>query len=418
MSSYQLALIGTTVALVAAVEALYATRTGKAIKAVAEHREAALLRGIDPNVVSRYLFFAGGCFAALTGYLASPLLYASTTMASGLLLLGFAAAAVGGVGSSRGAPVAGIVIGVAEPPARSCCRPAINRRWCLRSRWRCCSRALKACLATRPHGRSSVSRALAAATLALVVVAVAVPLLMRAAAQCRTVRDPTGVYLIVALGLNFLTGYAGQISVGHGALVAIGAYASAIATTSGGFAFWVGALLAMAAASGLGALMALPAMRLSNWYFALITLFFAQVVADLLGEMTWLTGGFTGISGIPAPELFGRPLGDAGMYGLVVALAGLAFAGLRTLIHSRLGRAMVATRDNPLAAVASGVSLVRVRMIAFVVSAALAGLGGALYAAQKSVISTDDFGVDFSIFFCSSLSSAARVVNWGRWSAR
>ena len=208
-----------------------------------------------------------------------------------------------------------------------------------------------------------------------------------------------GIYMIVALGLNFLTGYAGQISVGHGALVAIGAYALAIAETSGGLSFWSGAVIAMAAASGIGALMALPALRLSNWYFALITLFFAQVVSDLLGEMTWLTGGFTGIAGIPAPSLFGHALGDSEMYALVVGTVLVAFALLRNLIHSRLGRAMVAAQDNPLAAAASGISLVRVKMIAFVISAMLAGLAGALFAAQKTVISTDDFGVDFSIFF-------------------
>ena len=208
-----------------------------------------------------------------------------------------------------------------------------------------------------------------------------------------------GIYMIVALGLNFITGYAGQISVGHGALVAIGAYALAIAETSGGLSFWSGAVIAMAAASGIGALMALPALRLSNWYFALITLFFAQVVSDLLGEMTWLTGGFTGIAGIPAPSLFGHALGDSEMYALIVGTVVIAGALLRNLIHSRLGRAMVAARDNPLAAAASGISLVRVKMIAFVISAMLAGLAGALFAAQKTVISTDDFGVDFSIFF-------------------
>ena len=114
ISSYQLALIVLTFVLVGLVEALYSTRTGKAIKAIAEHRDAAVLRGIDPIFINRCSFFVGGCFAALTGYLASPLIYASTAMASGLLLKGFAAAAVGGVGSSFGALVAGLVIGIAE----------------------------------------------------------------------------------------------------------------------------------------------------------------------------------------------------------------------------------------------------------------------------------------------------------------
>jgi branched-chain amino acid transport system permease protein len=114
ISSYQIALIAFTVLLIAIIEALYQTRTGRAILAVAENRDAALLRGIDPSTLSQWSFFLGGSLAALTGYLAAPIMFASTSLGGALLLKGFAAAAVGGLGSNKGALAAGLLIGLTE----------------------------------------------------------------------------------------------------------------------------------------------------------------------------------------------------------------------------------------------------------------------------------------------------------------
>src|SRR5258706_6064741 len=114
ISSYQIALIVLTILLVAVVELLYGSLWGKAALAVAEDRDAALLRGIDPASISRWSFALGGAFAALTGALASPVLSASTTLGGMLLLKGFAAAAIGGLGSNRGALIAGYMIGLTE----------------------------------------------------------------------------------------------------------------------------------------------------------------------------------------------------------------------------------------------------------------------------------------------------------------
>jgi len=114
ISSYEIALVVLTLILVAVVERVYRTLKGKAVMAVAEDREAALLRGIDPNSLSRWSFFLGAAFAAMTGILAAPILYASTSLGPDLLLKGFAAAAVGSIGNNRGALVAGYMIGVTE----------------------------------------------------------------------------------------------------------------------------------------------------------------------------------------------------------------------------------------------------------------------------------------------------------------
>jgi branched-chain amino acid transport system permease protein len=114
VSSYQIALVLLTLALVAGIERLYRSLWGKAALAVAEDRDAALLRGIDPRVISRWSFALGGAFAALAGALAAPVLSASTTLGVMLLLKGFAAAAIGGLGSNRGALLAGFMIGLVE----------------------------------------------------------------------------------------------------------------------------------------------------------------------------------------------------------------------------------------------------------------------------------------------------------------
>lgn len=111
---YQLALVAFTLVLIAAIEALYQTRMGRAVIGVAENRDTALLRGINPATLSVCSFFLGGALAGLTGWLAAPILFASTSLGAGLLLKGFAAAALGGLGSNRGALVAGLVIGLTE----------------------------------------------------------------------------------------------------------------------------------------------------------------------------------------------------------------------------------------------------------------------------------------------------------------
>lgn len=208
-----------------------------------------------------------------------------------------------------------------------------------------------------------------------------------------------GVYILVAIGLNLLNGYGGQVSIGHGALVAIGAYAAALTMVDLHWSFWPAALLAMAMAAGVGLLMALPAFRLSTWYFALITLGFAEVIAGLLTEWRTLTHGFAGIVGVPAPKIFGYAFVARDLYWFVLTLVILALIGMANLLNSRYGRALVAVRDNPVAATASGVSLVRIKIFAFVLSAAVAGLAGALYAVQKTVITPEDFPADFSVFF-------------------
>lgn len=208
-----------------------------------------------------------------------------------------------------------------------------------------------------------------------------------------------GCYLLVAMGLNLLTGYGGQTSLGHGALVAIGAYVTAITTTTYGWNFWPALAASVAVVSVCGAIMALPALRVSSWYLALLTFGLASVTHAMLIEWSGLTGGYQGIIGIPMQAIGAWRFDANALFWLVAGLNVVAFIVIRRFLTGRYGRGLVAVRDNPLAAVASGVPLARIKLWAFTVSAALAGLAGALLAVQKQVVTPDEFGPEFSIFF-------------------
>lgn len=222
-----------------------------------------------------------------------------------------------------------------------------------------------------------------------------------------------GIYLLVAIGLNILTGYAGIPSLGHGALVAIGAYAAAITMVDYGWSFWPAAALALVLTSCVGLVMALPAFRLSSWYFALITLAFASVTSEMITEWSDLTHSFSGVIGVPAPVILGHSLGSEELFWLTAAVNIIAFILVARLIKSRFGLGLAAIRDNPEAALSSGVSLGRLRIFAFLISAATAGIAGALFAVQKQVVTPDEFTIEFSIFFLVVVVLGGAGTVWG-----
>lgn len=206
------------------------------------------------------------------------------------------------------------------------------------------------------------------------------------------------VYLIAAMGLNLLTGYTGILSLAHGALVCVGAYAAGIATVSHGWGFWPAAGAAMLTGGATSVLLGLPALRLSSWYFVLITVAFTLAVPSLLVDLRDITGGYAGIIGIPSPEL-GPLTGPAGLFLILCLVAGAIYWMTANIIQSRIGWAMQALKDGNVGAEANGVSTGRLRLFAFAVSGAIAGLAGAFYGAAKIVITPEEFSFDFSILF-------------------
>jgi branched-chain amino acid transport system permease protein len=258
--------------------------------------------------------------------------------------------------------------------------------------------------------RTTVPIALQVAVLA---VALALPAFVGANSYALFVATQLGIYVIAAIGLNLLAGYAGQVSLGHAAFFAIGAYSVALLTVDHHWSFWAAAAVGMLLAAGLGVLAALPAFRLNTWYFAFITLAFALVFEKMIVEWRWLTKGFAGVVGVPAPSAFGFEFGPRPLYYTVVMVTIVVFILVRNIVHSRFGRAFVAVRDVEPAALAVGASPQRTKLVAFVISAALAGIAGAFFAVQKTVVTPDDFTADFSIFFLLTVVLGGLGTLWG-----
>src|ERR1700730_6527450 len=207
------------------------------------------------------------------------------------------------------------------------------------------------------------------------------------------------IYWILVAGLNLVVGFAGQIAIGWGALLTIGAYTTAVLTAGTVTSAW-NPYLALAA-SGLGGavfggFVGLPALRLRTFYFAMTTLGFATIVTQVALAWKSVTGG--GI-GTPGPE-FPWPFEPGwGFYYFCFGLAALATWMTANIAGSRFGRALVALRDAEVAAEASGIAKPRLLMTVFLFSGALAGIAGGLFSSLQSYITPDAFTFDLSVLF-------------------
>jgi ABC-type branched-subunit amino acid transport system ATPase component/ABC-type branched-subunit amino acid transport system permease subunit len=221
-----------------------------------------------------------------------------------------------------------------------------------------------------------------------------------------------GLTAIVGIGLNVLLGLCGQISLGHVAFYAIGAYAVGILTTGYDWSVWP-ALAAGGVLAGIaGMLLAVPALRVRGPYLAMVTIAFGFVVEQGAAEWQGLTGGWNGLSGIPGPRLFGAEIGDKGIAYLTVALVALATLMFARLSASPWGKAMRAVRDSEFAAVSIGIDPTRIRTVAFGMSAVAAGIAGGVYASLSNFISPESFPFFQSILFLLvvMLGGADRVI--------
>jgi branched-chain amino acid transport system permease protein len=210
------------------------------------------------------------------------------------------------------------------------------------------------------------------------------------------------VYAIVLLGLNMLTGYNGQISLGHGAFYAIGAYTAAILMDRYAWPYWATLPMAGALCFVSGFLFGLPALRLRGHYLALATFALAVAMPQILKykQIEEYTGGVQGIVIIKPDAPFGLPLtADQWLYLFTLAIATVMFLLGWNILRGRVGRAMVAIRDNPIAAEAMGVNSALYKTMTFGVSALYTGVGGALGAIVVQFVAPDSFTAPKSIDF-------------------
>ncbi len=204
---------------------------------------------------------------------------------------------------------------------------------------------------------------------------------------------------IFALSMGLLLGYLGQINLGQAAFVAIAAYTSTVLRTVFGLNFWIAAPITLAAVVVVAVLVGLITLRLRGPYFVLVMLGFGEVVRLIIANWQDVTGGMVGLRAIPAPEAlpflnFGTRIG---FYYLVLGTLALCTLGLAVLVRARLGRVLVAIREDEVLAEFSGAPLMRSKVVAFSISAFVAGVGGLLLGPFLTVLSPGQFSVFASV---------------------
>lgn len=200
------------------------------------------------------------------------------------------------------------------------------------------------------------------------------------------------IYIVLALSLNLVTGYAGQLVLGHAAFYGIGAYAGALLMLHFHINFFIALLLSAAITAVFGFLLGLPALRLRGDYLAIVTLGFGEIVRLVFVNWKDVTRGPAGLPGIPSPELFGITItGRIAFYYMALIIAILTIFFMMRLINSGIGMAMQTVKDDEIAADAIGIQPKKYKLMAFVLSSAMAGFIGCFYGSYLSYISPTAF---------------------------
>ncbi|SFI22882.1 branched-chain amino acid transport system permease protein [Collimonas sp. OK307] len=220
------------------------------------------------------------------------------------------------------------------------------------------------------------------------------------------------IYAILLFGLDIVVGYTGQVSLGHAGLFGIGSYTTGVLVFKLGWPFLIAAPASLAVTAIFGAVLALPALRVTGPYLAMVTLAFGTIIQILINEMSFLTEGPMGIK-LNKPDFFGHRLDEVEYFYLVAALMVLSLIVVHRIVKSHLGRAFQALRDSPIASDCMGVSVYRYKVIAFVISAALAGLAGCLYAYSEAYISPNTYNFELTILFLLAVIMGGRKSRTG-----
>lgn len=264
--------------------------------------------------------------------------------------------------------------------------------------------------AVRRSGR--LSRAVPGAV--LLVLAVAFPLGYGNSSYVMSIATEALVYALVAVTLNLLIGFGGQISLGHAGLLAVGAYTATIAQTRiPTMPLPVELLLAAVASALAGLIIGLPTGRLRGHYLAIATLGFGLAIPQLALKLTSLTGGYTGLS-MPVAHIGAMAFSSAtALYYLTLVVVGLAVLAILSLLATSTGRAFAAVRDSEAAAAAMGVNVARTKVLLFTTSAFFTGIAGDLFAHLQGLVAPSSFPFSLSLFFLAMVVVGGLASVWG-----
>jgi branched-chain amino acid transport system permease protein len=223
-----------------------------------------------------------------------------------------------------------------------------------------------------------------------------------------------GIFSLITMGLSLLMGYAGQVSLGHAAFFGLGAYTSGILCTKLAVSPWLAMIAGVLVTGTVAYAVGVPSLKLKGHYLAMATLGFGVIVTIACNEEVALTGGPSGLSGIPALTIFGVPIkGELSFYSLVWSMVLLALIFCLNVVHSRIGRALRSIHDSEVAANAMGIETARYKVMIFVLSAALASLAGSLYAHYVGFLSPGSFDLLFSIKLVMMVVVGGMYSIWG-----
>jgi branched-chain amino acid transport system permease protein len=226
------------------------------------------------------------------------------------------------------------------------------------------------------------------------------------------------ILAIAVVGLNLLSGFAGQISLGHAAFFGIGAYTTGVMTVTYHHGVLVSFLVGMVLCFVVGVVVGLPALRLQGMYLALVTLSVGVLLPSLIRRLDGITGGAAGLFGMKfEPPNIAYFAGTAGgtdwIYYVTVVSLILACLVVWNLMHGRIGRAVVTLRDNEAAAIVMGVNRAFVRTVVFGISAAIAALAGSLFAVTSGVLTPDSVSLLLTINLLVAMVLGGRASFWG-----
>ncbi|MDE2624113.1 MAG: branched-chain amino acid ABC transporter ATP-binding protein/permease [Betaproteobacteria bacterium] len=220
------------------------------------------------------------------------------------------------------------------------------------------------------------------------------------------------IYAVLLFGLDIVVGYTGEVSLAHAGLFGIGAYAAGILNWKLGWPFYLAIPSSIFVTAAFGLLLALPALRVTGPYLAMVTLAFGTIAQILINEMDFLTNGPLGIT-IKKPELFGFILEEQHYYYVVIAIFLLAMLLINRILKSHLGRAFEALRGSPVASDCMGVSVYFYKVFAFVISAGLAGLAGGMFTFNELYIAPNTFNFELTVLFLLALIMGGRKTRLG-----
>jgi branched-chain amino acid transport system permease protein len=215
--------------------------------------------------------------------------------------------------------------------------------------------------------------------------------------------NQVGIAIIGAIGLNILVGYTGQISLGQGGFMAVGAYTAGILTAKMGMPWGGSTIVACFATAAIGALFGIPSLRLKGLYLAIATLAAQEIILWVVTHWRALTGGVDALV-VPDPMLFGiRINNDFNFYWVTWTLVALATIMTVNLFRTHYGRAFIAIRDQDIAASVMGIDLFKYKLLAFALSSFWVGLAGALIAHYRNIVTWERFTIDVSVLYLAMI---------------